>query len=233
MNPEGAGFVPVELYLYIPLHTVYNVTGVYRSDKIGRSDMEDEVSFRDLLSLFEGEVRGSVMNPYTGSLLRRRDVMDLYHYLLTRNTIDPGDEWSCSMLEVTRDLLDIPSDLHADFLKAVATSQDPFRKVVCKKPVMEEVESVRFFRKGFCRGGAERNKAMEAGSQGEGSRSDPEHGSRGDLLEIELGSLIDQMGQDEIDLGIDTTLSTSYSIFGGSGMMDKVMGLSKKGSEKF
>jgi hypothetical protein len=137
--------------------------------------MENEDRFRDLLSLFEGDVKGSVMNPYTGSLLRRRDVMDLYHYLLTRRTIDPDDDWACSMLEVTRELLGIPQDLHMDILKAVATSQDPSRRVVCKKPVMEEVESIRFFRKGFCRGGVERTLSVEEGGSGvraEGSSDD-------------------------------------------------------------
>jgi hypothetical protein len=40
------------------------------------------------------------------------------------------------------------------------------------------------------------------------------------------------MEHEEIDLGQDTTLSTSYSIFGDGGMMDNVMGLSKKGPKK-
>jgi hypothetical protein len=194
--------------------------------------MEKEGSLRDLLSLFEGEVKGSVMNPYTGSLLRRRDVMDLYHYLLTKHTIDPEDEWSCSMMEVTRELLGIPSDLHSDIIKAVATSQEPSRRVICKKPVMEEVESIRFFRKGFCRGGVERTSTMDADKVDDVSSPDGEVLAPSDILEIELGSLIDQMEHDEIDMGADTTLSTSYSIFGDRGMMDQVVGLSKKGPKK-
>ncbi len=194
--------------------------------------MDEKERFKDLLSLFDGDVKGSVMNPYTGSLLRRRDVMDLYHYLLTRRTIDPDDDWACSMLEVTRDLLGIPQDLHMEILKAVATSQDPNRRVVCKKPVMEEVESIRFFRKGFCRGGVERTLSIEE-RDSDATRGKPNGDrSKSDLLEIDLGSLIDQMEHEEIDLGHDTTLSTSYSIFDDGGMMDNVMGLSKKGPKK-
>ena len=167
-------------------------------------------SRQGFLSLFNGNIQGSVINPYTGTVMSRREVLELYRYLVVKHLDDPDDDWAIEMLLHTRELLGIPMDLHYDLIyefKSIDRSEVPR---IYKRPILEEVETIRLFREGFVHGGAER----ASGRNGNDKKIVKEIVDylKSDLLEMEEGSLLNEMEGDEIDLGTDTTLSQDYRI---------------------
>jgi hypothetical protein len=181
-----------------------------------------------LISLFDGKVEGSVLNPYTGTFMKRRDVLDLYRFMLWNHISLPSDEWTESMLVVIKELLGIPPDLHQDLMIAFGTKVQGEIDTHYKKHIMDEMESIRFFRKGLCH----KDKVVVDVSQIEAEIGGGASLS-GDLLELERGSLIEQMRRDEgIVLGEDTTLSTDFSIYLEPGIMDDMVHLFRHGPKK-
>jgi hypothetical protein len=183
------------------------------------------------LSLFNGNIRGSVINPYTGTVMSRREVLELYRYLLLKHLDTPEDNWSIEMLSHTRELLGIPMDLHYDIV-------EEFRKVdrskvphTFKQPILEEVETIRFFREGFCPGGEER-QAQPAPEVSETDAKKIVDELSSDILEMDRGSLLDGMEGDDIDIGIDTTLSTGYMIGSEPSIMGDMLSTSRKRPKK-
>ena len=178
-----------------------------------------------LLSLFKGEIKGFVVNPYTGAVMSRRDVLDLYRYLAVRHIEDPKEKWSCEMLLQSKNLLGIPDDIHEDLmndLRRTGTEEVPRSY---KGPILEEVETLRFFRKGFCPGGAERQN-LEDVDIGPGMTF------IGDILELERGSLLFEMEEDSVELGGDSLLSSGYMIGSDTGAMDGMLSPERKRSQK-
>jgi hypothetical protein len=183
------------------------------------------------LSLFNGNIQGSVINPYTGTVMSRREVLELYRYLLLKHLDNPEDNWSIEMLSHTRDLLGIPMDLHCDIV-------EEFRKLDRKKvphtfkqPILEEVETIRFFREGFCPGGEERHPPPAQEPMETDAKTIVDLLSS-DILEMEHGSLLNEMENDDIDLGIDTTLSTGYMIGSEPSIMGDMLSTSRKKPKK-
>jgi hypothetical protein len=172
-----------------------------------------------LISLFNGEVRGSVVNPYTGTLMMRRDVLDLYRFLIKKFILDPDDSWTQVMVQVTRELLGIPSDLHLELVKAFKSKGIEHIDDRYKDHVMDEVESIRFFRNGFCHKG-ENGSGTDPKPVKEGSESFDQDPLGSDILEVDKGSLIDQMEVEEgIDMGAGSAFSADYMVFDEPGLM--------------
>jgi len=178
-----------------------------------------------MLTLFKGEIKGYVVNPYTGTVMSRKDVLDLYRYLAVKHIEDPEDKWSCEMLLQSKSLLSIPDDLHQDLLQELRNRGAEKVHVGYKRPILEEIETLRFFRKGFCPGGAERTGEN-------GPDTGPGMGFISDILEMEKGSLLFEMEDDPIDLGGDSVMSTGYMIGSESGVMDDMLTLDRKGPKK-
>jgi hypothetical protein len=186
---------------------------------------------RGFISLFNGNITGTVINPFTGSVMSRREVLELYRYLLLKHLDAPNDNWSIEMLCITRELLGIPMDLHLDIVnefKKTDRSQVPY---TFKQPILEEVETVRFFREGFCPGGEERHLEDEV-QQMEVNDKDMVDLFKSDILEMENGSLLNEMENDEIDLGVDTALSTGYRVESEPSLMGGMLSPTRKRPKK-
>lgn len=178
-----------------------------------------------LLTLFKSEIKGYVVNPYTGAVMSRKDVLDLYRYLAVKHVEDPEDKWSCEMLLQSKSILSIPDDLHQDLLEELKRTGTENLHLGYKRPILEEVETLRFFRKGFCPGGAERNDVEVQGT-------DPGMGLISDILEMEKGSLLFEMEDDPIDLGEDSVMSNAYMIGSDHAAMDDMVSPGRKGPKK-
>ncbi|MGA1819449.1 MAG: hypothetical protein ACMUHU_00415 [Thermoplasmatota archaeon] len=178
-----------------------------------------------LLSLFKSDIKGYVVYPYTGAVMSRKDVLDLYQYLAVKHVEDPEDKWSCEMLLQSKSLLSIPDDLHHDLLQELKSSGTDELHIGYKRPILEEVETLRFFRKGFCPGGAERS-----------DREVPEAGPGmefiSDILELERGSLLFEMEDDPIDLGDDSAMSSGFMVGSDHSVMDDMLSPDRKGPKK-
>jgi len=68
------------------------------------------------LALFDGVITGEVRNPYTGKVHQRREIMEFYRSLMHLACNGPLDVRTLDMLEMVREFLDIPSDLHLNIL---------------------------------------------------------------------------------------------------------------------
>jgi hypothetical protein len=187
-------------------------------------------SGQGFLSLFNGNIRGSVINPYTGTVMSRREVLELYRYLVVKHLDDPSDDWAIEMLLHTRELLGIPMDLHFDLveeLKRIDRSKIPH---TYKRPILEEVETIRLFREGFVHGGAERSTVSE--EVGKKEVKEISYDLRSDIMEMEEGSLLNEMEGDEIDLGEDSALSNGYRIEREPSVMGDMLSGTKKRPKK-
>lgn len=205
----------------------YNVGKNQRPNKV--VDMKSKN--QGFLSLFNGNIQGSVINPYTGTVMSRREVLGLYRYLLLKHLDRPSDDWAIEMLLHTRELLGIPMDLHYDIVNEFRMIDRTSIPLTFKHPILEEVETVRLFREGFCSGGEERH--VEPAS--EVDKADAKaivDFLRSDLLEMEQGSLLNEMENDEIDLGLDTTLSTGYMIGSEPSVMGEMLSHTHKRPKK-
>jgi hypothetical protein len=187
-------------------------------------------SGQGFLSLFNGNIQGSVINPYTGTVMSRREVLELYRFLVVKHLNDPSDDWAIEMLLHTRELLGIPMDLHYDLI-------EEFRRIdrngiprTYKRPILEEVETVRLFREGFVHGGAERSTDRTE-EEKEMVKEIVDH-LRSDILEMEEGSLLNEMEGDEIDLGSDSALSQDYRIDTEEALMDDMLSPTRKRPKK-
>jgi hypothetical protein len=187
-------------------------------------------SGQGFLSLFNGNIQGSVINPYTGTVMSRREVLELYRFLVVKHLNDPSDDWAIEMLLHTRELLGIPMDLHYDLI-------EEFRRIdrngiprTYKRPILEEVETVRLFREGFVHGGAERSTDRTE-EEKEMVKEIVDH-LRSDILEMEEGSLLNEMEGDEIDLGSDSALSQGYRIDTEEALMDDMLSPTRKRPKK-
>lgn len=193
-------------------------------------------SGKGFLSLFNGNIQGSVINPYTGTVMSRREVLELYRYLVVKHLDDPSDDWAIEMLLHTRELLGIPMDLHYDLI-------DEFKRIdrtgvprIYKRPILEEVETVRLFREGFVHGGAERssgrNNSNKINSDNKKIVDEMVSYLKSDLMEMEEGSLLNEMEDDEIDLGEDTVLSKGYGVDTEPGLMGSMLSPTQKRPKK-
>ncbi|MBN1390655.1 MAG: hypothetical protein JXA22_08450 [Candidatus Thermoplasmatota archaeon] len=177
------------------------------------------------LSLFSSRVKGYVMNTVTGTVMSRKDVIDLYHYLARRCISNTKDEWACEMLSHCRDLLDIPDDLHEDIINEIRRESGRSVPVSYRRPVLEEVEALMSHRKARTMLG----KAERSDREGvEGI----EMSNRSDILEMEQGSLLFEMERGSQDISEDTLSDEGYMIGSDASMMDDILSLYRKGPKK-
>jgi hypothetical protein len=190
-----------------------------------------DVKGRGFLSLFNGNIMGSVINPYTGTVMSRREVLELYRYLLLKHLDTPKETWSIEMLCITRELLGIPMDLHYDIINEFQKIDRSTVRQTFKQPILEEVETIRLFREGFCPGGEERQIEQKIKIETPDAKAFVDL-FRSDILEMEAGSLLSEMEKDEIDLGVDTTLSSGYRIDSEPSMMKEMLSPTHKRPKK-
>lgn len=187
-------------------------------------------SGQGFLSLFNGNIQGSVINPYTGTVMSRREVLELYRYLVLKHLDDPTDDWAIEMLLHTRELLGIPMDLHYDLIEEFKKIDRSSVPRIYKRPILEELETVRLFREGFVHGGEERDSSRKASNKS--VVKEIVDYLRSDLLEMEEGSLLNEMERDDIDLGDDTALSTDYRIDKEPSVMGDMLSHTRKRPKK-
>jgi hypothetical protein len=121
-------------------------------------------------------------------------------------------------------------DLHYDLIeefKRIDRSRIP---KTYKRPILEEVETVRLFREGFVHGGIERTS--KGSEENEKAVKEMIEYLGSDLLEMEKASLLKEMEKDEIDLGDDTALSNDYMIDSEEGVMENMISPTRKRPKK-
>lgn len=146
-------------------------------------------------------------NPVTGRPIPRSDLMKIYHYLCRRSVEKGSGILTGELLEICRKLLDISRDLQDEILLEMRTS--PERRILydAKPYVLDELEAIR---EGRLMAGLTSEPEVAPSRPDEDSRD----GMDTDILELEKGSLIDQMEDVEsvASLGNASSFSKDFSL---------------------
>lgn len=152
------------------------------------------------LRLFNGRITGYVTNPVTGRVIPRSHLVDIYRYLCSRVVIKGPTRLTYELLDVCRKMLEIPKDVHTEILREMRSSPQMELFNDARPYLLDELEAVREGR-------------LKAGFQ-EPSDDDPEDDVGSDILELDKGSLVDQMETVEGvgTMGNGTSFSEDFSL---------------------
>ncbi|MEA3557623.1 MAG: hypothetical protein U9R75_00035 [Candidatus Thermoplasmatota archaeon] len=155
------------------------------------------------MGLFQGKISGYTTNPVTGKLLSRADLMKIYRYLCQRIVQKGPGEVTYDLLRISRKLLEIPEDVHQQILKEIASAPAVPVSHGARPYLLEELEAIR------------ENLSKVDGSKDsivDGRTMVDEMDS--DILELEKGSLVEQMERIECvgSMGQSTSFSTDFSL---------------------
>ncbi|MGA1822807.1 MAG: hypothetical protein ACMUIG_09790 [Thermoplasmatota archaeon] len=168
------------------------------------------------LHLFDGIITGEVKDPHSRKVYSRRDIMNFYRDLLYRACSPDVDSRSLHMLDMIKEVLQVPMDIHQSLLEEVSRLgrkkdqriQNPYleREMnkaldvwLVEKPVYEGTDP-RWTQK--LKVEAARNTYLE--------ELDPEYPA--ESLDMEKSGLISSMKDDDIELASDHVFSVSTRI---------------------
>lgn len=168
------------------------------------------------LHLFDGVITGEVRNPHSRKIYSRRDIMNFYRNLLFKACSKEVDSRCHHMLDMIREMLHVPDDIHHALLNEVSELQNrKYRRIqnpylvqemdrllelwLVEKPVYEGTDP-RWTQK----------LKVEAARNSYLVELDPEYPA--EALDLERTGLISKMDDDDIELAADHVFSTSTRI---------------------
>ncbi len=92
--------------------------------------------------LFNGNIKGNVLNKVTGNTYSRKDAMDHYKYLIRRSLEDPTDVRIRRMMRFVATMLDIPSDIHEKLIEEAWKDRSKLENTICRPFIKADVETM-------------------------------------------------------------------------------------------
>lgn len=184
-----------------------------------------------LLSLFGGEIKGYVVNPVTDSSIPRRDLMRYYLSLCIKISKGAQDPNTIEFLAIVIRLLEIPRDIHNEIIHEIRHSNLSLDPLQVRSYVVDEVERISQHNKSIGVQAPAPEKLIPK-ERPPVRKREKTAGGRSDILELEQGSITDQVESDNVgEMGPGSAFSNDYTINDSHSIFDGPRRHSDKGSK--
>ncbi|MFW3145546.1 MAG: hypothetical protein ACMUIE_01895 [Thermoplasmatota archaeon] len=165
-----------------------------------------------LLSLFGGDIKGYVVNPVTDSSIPRKDLMNFYISLCMKISKGAHDARTIEFLGIVIRLLEVPRDIHNEIIHEMRHTTLPMDHIEVRSYVVDEVKRISEYNRSIGVHPPSPEKLIPE-EKPPVERKISSGGGTSDILELESGSLTEQMEKDSVgEMGFGSTFSNDYVI---------------------